>query len=186
MDTESDEHRDEAAPRAEEPIAATAAFSESFETLKRIVAGLGFGAADAQDILQDVYVQASQRGAALPAGQARAWLVRVTVNRGLLEHRQRKRFRRATARILRERPEGQASSPDALAEKAEEAAAVRQAMRELDEPLLVVMALRYSSGMDSTEIGEALAIPPATVRRRLHDARLILARRLMERGFGHD
>lgn len=184
MDAESDKHHGQTSPREDAVIPATAAFLESFETLKRVVAGLGLAAPDAQDILQDVYLQASQRGTPLPAGQAKAWLVRVTVNRALLEHRQRKRFHQLTTRIVRERPDRQAPSAESLAARAEELAAVRQAMQELDEPLLVVMALRYSSGMDSTEIGEALGIPPGTVRRRLHDARLILAKRLIERGFG--
>jgi RNA polymerase sigma-70 factor, ECF subfamily len=184
VDAESDKHHDETALRAGKVIPAGTAFLECFETLKRVVAGLGIGAADAQDILQDVYLQASQRGAFVPAGQARAWLVRVTVNRALLEHRQRKRFQQLTTRIARERNDRQAASPDSLAARAEEVAAVRQAMQDLDEKLLVVMALRYSSGMDSTEIGEALGIPAATVRRRLHDARLILAKQLVERGFG--
>ncbi len=57
-------------------------------------------------------------------------------------------------------------------------------MQDLDESLLVVLSLRYFNGMDSTEIGETLGFAPATVRRRLHDARLILAKRLIAKGFG--
>jgi RNA polymerase sigma-70 factor, ECF subfamily len=200
VDAGSDNHPEQAAPSAcghppasdagphgtapDGPIAATAAFLESFETLKRIAAGLGLGPADVQDTLQDVYVQASRRDMALPPKEARAWLVRVTVNRALLEHRQRKRFRQAATRMVQERPHREVPSPDALAEKDEQLTAVRQAMEQLDEGLLTVTVLRYFTGMDSTQIGQALGIPPATVRRRLHDARLILAKRLIEGGFG--
>ncbi len=74
-------HHDETALRAGQAIPAAAGFLESFETLKRVVAGLGFGANDVQDILQDVFVQAAQRSGTLPAKEAMAWLVRVTVNR---------------------------------------------------------------------------------------------------------
>lgn len=184
MDSESDKHQDATSPRAEPAIAATAAFAEAFERLKRVAAGLGLSPADSQDVLQDVYMQASRKGPALPPSQATAWLVRVTVNRALLEHRQRKRFGQAATRIVQERPHREVPSPDALAERAEDLAAVRQAMEQLDEGLLTVTVLRYFTGMDSTQIGQALGIPPATVRRQLHDARLILAKRLIERGFG--
>jgi RNA polymerase sigma-70 factor (ECF subfamily) len=184
VNAEPQRHPEEAAPRVDGVIAPAAAFVECFETLKRVAAGLGLDRADVQDVLQDVYVQASRRGKALPAKAATAWLVRVTVNRALLEHRQRKRFRKAADGIAREHRPQAPAWPDDLAEKAEDLAAARQAMQELDEDLLVVMSLRYFAEMDSGRIGEALGIPPSTVRRRLHDARLTLAKRLIERGFG--
>ncbi len=184
MNAESHEDPQEAAPSADGVIAPGAAFLECFETLKRVAAGLGLGREDVQDVLQDAYVQASRRGKPLPTREATAWLVRVTVNRALLEHRRRGRLRRAADRIAREHRPGSPALPDDLAEKAEDLAAVRQAMQELDEDLLVVMSLRYFAEMDSGRIGEALGIPPSTVRRRLHDARLILAKQLIARGFG--
>jgi RNA polymerase sigma-70 factor (ECF subfamily) len=184
VDAESDKHHDQAAPRVETSVPATTAFLDGFEMLKRVVAGLGLGTADAQDVLQDVYLQASQQGKSLPAGQARAWLVRVTVNRAMLEHRRRKRVHQATVRAAWDRTERETPQPDVAAERSEDLAAVRRAMQDLDESLMVVLSLRYFADLDSTQIGEALDLPPSTVRRRLHDARLILARQLTEKGFG--
>lgn len=184
MDAESDKHPDEVALCMDETVSATDAFIGCFETLKRVAAGLGLGRDDVQDVLQDVFVQAAKHGSDLPARQATAWLVRVTVNRALLEHRQRKRFRDASQRMAKERRNRETAAPDHLAEQAEALVAIRRGMRELDEALLMVMTLRYFTDMDSTEIGRTLGIPPATVRRQLHDARLILAKRLIAEGFG--
>jgi RNA polymerase sigma-70 factor (ECF subfamily) len=151
--------------------------------LKRIVAGMGLSPSDSEDVLQDVLIQALRK-----AGKYRSredsirWLIKVTVNRCLIEHRRRQTFRRRASEILKRRSE---AKTDSTAEKvivAEELEIVRESLQELDEILLMPMVLRYFCDLNSKEVGEILALSPSTVRSRLREARLILAKRLIERG----
>ena len=159
------------------------AFVQERVRLRRIVVGMGFGAADADDILQDVFVEARTRpGRCRGENEARRWLTRVTVNRCLGEYRRRKRFRCAAERIVRRQAQASPDTADAGAIRAEEVAAVQDAMRELDGPLLAPLVLRYFSGLNATEIADALELNANTVRSRLRKARLILAEKLIERG----
>ncbi len=75
--------------------------------LRRVVAGMGFEPADADDILQDVHMRALRsRRDYRGEDEARGWLLRVTVNRCRLEFRRRERFRRkATDMIARRQAE---------------------------------------------------------------------------------
>ena len=59
---------------------------------------------------------------------------------------------------------------------------MRQTMAELDPSLLELLVLKYFSGMDSNEIGRTLGLNASTARCRLREARMILARKLMQRG----
>jgi RNA polymerase sigma factor (sigma-70 family) len=153
--------------------------------LKCIVAGMGLSASDAEDVLQDVSVQAlKQRGAWQSRAEAVRWLTKVTVNRCLMHHRRRKRFSRSAAEIIKRRTENavEAAGTDEKAIAAEELEIVRQTLSELHESLLTIMVLRYFCRLNSTEIGHILALSPSTVRSRLREGRMILAKRLMERG----
>jgi RNA polymerase sigma factor (sigma-70 family) len=153
--------------------------------LRRVVAGMGFGAADGEDILQDVCAAMSQQGKLPPADEMGRWLVRVTVNRCLLEMRRMKRFTRAVTRLAGRQaaadraPQG----PAEQAIRAEEFEMVRGAMRKLDGPVLAAMVLTYYCGMDSTEVGRVLEANPSTVRSRLREGRIKMAEALLERGF---
>jgi len=147
---------------------------------------MGLAAVDAEDVLQDVFVEASKWTDRLndPEHAAR-WLMRVTVNRCLSEFRRRKVSQKA-AREIRHRQPSEASSaspsPEAVVSRREELAVVRGALRELDESLLSPLVLRYFCGLDSTQVGEILQLPASTIRSRLRDARMTLAKRLIERG----
>ncbi|MHC4285989.1 MAG: RNA polymerase sigma factor, partial [Planctomycetota bacterium] len=59
---------------------------------------------------------------------------------------------------------------------------MRETLHELDESLLTPMVLRYFCDLNSREVGRILAISPSTVRSRLREARMILAKRLVKRG----
>jgi RNA polymerase sigma factor (sigma-70 family) len=65
---------------------------------------------------------------------------------------------------------------------AEELEIVRQSLQKLDNSLLAPMVLRYFCDMNSKEVGEILALSPSTVRSRLREARIVLAKSLLERG----
>ncbi len=162
-------------------------FVESITHLRRVVAGMGFQAADAEDILHDVYVQASERP---PDDRSReetlGWLVRVTVNRCRLEFRRRKRFTAAASETARQPRRGSdegTGAGEGDPDVAEQRQAVRDALLGLDADLLAPMVLCYFCGMDSAQAGRVMSLPAGTVRTRLQRGRLVLARRLMSKGF---
>jgi RNA polymerase sigma factor (sigma-70 family) len=163
-----------------------AAFDLHAGRLRHVIAGMGFGPADSDDIMQDVMATAAERREELPPeDQIGRWLMRVTVNRCLLEFRRRKRFTKVILQLVRRHAEAGKSpqEPPEQAIRAEEFEMVRHSLRELDGPLLAAMVLTYYCGMNSTEVGEVLQVNPATVRSWLREARMKLAEGLLEKGF---
>jgi len=165
-------------------------FSTEILRLKRIIAGMGLDSSDGEDVLQDVSIRAlkqqksNSRIALLSREDSVKWLIKVTINRCLMEHRSRRTFRRHADEILKRRLETQKTSK-AASEKvivAEELEIVKESVQKLDDSLLAPMVLRYFCDMNSKEAGEILAISPSAVRSRLREARMILAKRLLERG----
>jgi RNA polymerase sigma factor (sigma-70 family) len=151
--------------------------------LKRIVAGMGLNAADSEDVLQDVSIRTLKQSQRFGTQQEYVrWLIRVTVNQCLAEHRRRRNFRRKAGEILKRRQQDKIYQTDKKAVRAEELEIVRESLQKLDESLLGPVVLRYFCDLDSKEIGRILEVNPSTVRSRLRDARLILAKRLLERG----
>jgi len=160
-------------------------FLAEFERLKRIIAGMGLSASDGEDVLQDVSIQAVKRaGKCLTKRDSIRWLIKVTVNRCLMEHRRRRSFRRLASEILKRRSETKTGSTTAenKAIVAEELEIMRKTLQELDGSLLTPMVLRYFCDLNSSQVGEILSLSPSTVRSRLREARMILAKRLVERG----
>jgi RNA polymerase sigma-70 factor (ECF subfamily) len=153
--------------------------------LKRIIAGMGFGATDCQDILQDVAIKAWRRPAKTQTAEhAAGWLIKVTVNQCLTEHRHRKRFCRAAAEILRRRSANadHSANPDDEAIDTEKLEIVLQTLQQVDGALLMPLVLRYFCDLKSEEIARILDQNPSTVRSRLREARMLLAGKLTERG----
>ena len=160
-------------------------FSAEMGRLKRIIAGMGLGASDAEDVLQDVVIQALRRaGKCQTKEDSIRWLIKVTVNRCLMEHRRRRSFCRRAPEILKRRSETKAdlTTADKNVIVAEEIEIMRETLQELDESLLTPMVLRYFCDLNSRQVGRILALSPSTVRSRLREARMILAKRLVERG----
>ena len=160
-------------------------FSAEYGRLKRIIAGMGLNASDGEDVLQDVSIKALKQTRALesPKDDIR-WLIKVTVNRCLMEHRSRRTFSRHAREILKRKLETQKTSKAAVENViiVEELEIVRECLQKLDDLLLGPMVLRYFCGLNSKEVGEVLALSPSTVRSRLREARMILAKGLIERG----
>ncbi len=153
--------------------------------LKRIVAGFGLSVQDGEDVLQDVSIQAlKQSGKYRNREDSIRWLIKVTVNRCLMEHRRRRSFRRRVGEILKRWSENKTASKrtDEKVIDAEELEIVRESLQELDDSMLGPMILRYFCDLNSKEVGEILGLNPSTVRSRLREARMILAKRLLERG----
>lgn len=162
-------------------------FTTELGRLKRIVAGMGLNASDSEDILQDVSIRALKHSKKLESRQDGVrWLIKVTINQCLMEHRSRKRFRRLAREILkrRQRRQGIAQAAAEKAIDAEELEIVRKSMKDLTDSLLAPMVLQYFCDLNSTEVGRTLGLNPSTVRSRLREGRMILAKRLIERGIG--
>jgi len=160
-------------------------FSAEMGRLKRIIAGMGLGASDAEDVLQDVVIQALRRtGKCQTKEDGIRWLIKVTVNRCLMEHRRQRSFRRRGSEILKRQSETNMhlTGTDEKAIVAEELEMVRNSLQELDNSLLAPMVLRYFCDLNSRQAGQILALSPSTVRSRLREARMILTKRLVERG----
>jgi len=160
-------------------------FLRELGRLKRIVAGMGLSATDGEDVLQDVAMQAlRQPGRCRTEEQSIRWLIKVAVNRCLTEHRRRRCFRRGAYKILKRRSEAKSHTirTDEKVIVAEELEMVRESLQELDDYLLAPMVLRYFCDLNSKEVGGILSLSPSTVRSRLREARMILAKRLLERG----
>ena len=155
--------------------------------LKRIAAGFGLSASDGEDVLQDVSIKVLERsGENRTHGEYIRWLIKVTTNRCLMEHRRRRSYHRQTREILKRRDEFK-TKPNRTDEKvinAEELEIVREILQKIDDALLAPVVLRYFCDLNSSQIGEILGLKASTVRSRLREGRMILAKNLLEQGVG--
>jgi RNA polymerase sigma-70 factor (ECF subfamily) len=124
-------------------------------------------ASDAEDIVQEVFVQAWRQAARFdPArGTPEAWLCTMARSRAL------DRLRRRAAR--REEP-GEDAPPAVAAPRNEEALAVRKALDLLSEVQRRALELAYYEGLTQTEIAARLGEPLGTVKTRIRSAMLRL------------
>ena len=160
-------------------------FMSHVERLRRLVVGMGLSAEDGDDILQDVYLEVIKRPPnACNDHQAQQWLMRVAVNRCILEFRRRKRHRRAEKKILEKWAdvEQRSCGPERQAIHTEEMKAMMECLDEMNESIRVPLVMKYYGGFDSNEIGEILELEPGTVRKRLYDGRIVLAKALLKKG----
>jgi RNA polymerase sigma-70 factor (ECF subfamily) len=149
-------------------------------TMARVAAAL-VGEADAEDAAQEALLRAWDAWPALrDAAAVRSWLLRVTVNvcrNWLAGH-----FGTDRQRTEPLRPDAGSAPHLALAGPGTvdhaERLDLRAAVMTLDDDLRYVVALRFYVGLDATEIGAALAVPPPTVRTRLRRALMLLRERL--------
>ncbi len=153
------------------------------EHLRRIAAGMGLTPNDTDDCLQDVSVTVLKQVKYFDTQQdCVRWIMRVTINRCLLEHRLRRSFLSKAAEIYRRQRKALPRSAANTAMVIEELALVRQGLSSLGDTHLAPMLLRYFCDCDATEIGRVLELKPATVRSRLREARLKLADTLLKKG----
>ncbi len=160
-----------------------AVFQNNLGQLKRIIAGLNLGPDDAQDVLQDVLVEVLNGKIKYQTkSSVTAWLCKVTINKCLAEHRRRGRFKRAAKHILQRKKHDNTPSktPDENAIQKEQLQMIRKALKNLDQHLLTPLVLRYFCDYKSTKIAEILNMNPSTVRARLRQARISLAKYLIE------
>lgn len=145
--------------------------------LVRLAAGMGLAMVDAEDALHDCYAALLERKAQLPCREdAQRWLTRVMVNRSMLHHRSRYRWRKVAAACSRLLAMGSQRT-----ETDEEL--LRRVLMDQPPEDRAMLVLRYFCEMDSMEIGKVFEMPAATIRSRVHRARLELGERLLAKGF---
>jgi RNA polymerase sigma-70 factor (ECF subfamily) len=152
-----------------------ALIAQHAERMIRVSAAI-VGIMDAEDAAQEAIVRAWQAWPTLRDRDAfSSWLLRITINVGRDWLRGRFGAHRRLNESLDE-TEREVDIPSALFSDdpgaSDHAAALdlRHAISQLDAELRTVVALRYFAGLDATEIGAALTVPPATVRTRLRRA----------------
>lgn len=151
--------------------------------LRKVVAGLGLRGGDAEDVLQTVSLKCLDHTTAFANRcQCRRWLIRVTTNECITEHRRVRRFRQHAPDIVERRQRPAVNGPVQSAVSSEQLEAVQEALRDLDEELLRPLVLKYFCDLSSAEIGETLDMPASTVRSALRKGRMALAKTLMQRG----
>ena len=160
-------------------------FIKQVQRLRRLVVGMGLGAEEGEDILQDVYIEAIRRPPKhRGAEELGRWLIRVTANRCLLEFRKRRHHQQAEVEVLQQwtKMKNAPLGPDKRAIHIEEIEAMRQCLSEMNESLRVPLVMKYFCELNSNEIGQILELKPGTVRKRLCKGRIILARTLLRKG----
>ena len=146
--------------------------------------------ADAADAAQDAFVRAYTSLSSF-RGDSRfsVWLYRLTNNICIDYLRRQKR--QNTVSMETEDEDGESTqldipdetwSPETLAERAEDARAVRAAMAALPDDLREILTMREIGGLSYEELADALGLELGTVRSRLNRARKKLCAILTESG----
>ena len=146
--------------------------------------------ADAADAAQDAFVRAYTSLSSF-RGDSRfsVWLYRLTNNICIDYLRRQKR--QNTLSLETEDEDGESTqldipdetwSPETLAERAEDARAVRAAMAALPDDLREILTMREIGGLSYEELADTLGLELGTVRSRLNRARKKLCAILMESG----
>ncbi len=149
----------------------TEALGEFYDLYAGLVNGLALrilrDASDAEDVVQEVFVQAWRQASRFDAlrGTPEAWLCTMARTRAL------DRLRRRVSR--REDREEAAPAPTATPKSAE-AIAVRKALDGLTEDQRRALELAYYEGLTQTEIAARLGEPLGTVKTRIRTAMIRL------------
>ena len=137
--------------------------------------------ADAEDIVQDTFVQAYLKLSTFRQHSAfYTWLYRIALNQVYTRgRRQRIRACLSHTRPLNadDRSDPHGTPVDEL-QRREEAKQIHQALNSLSEEHRTILVLRGVEGFDYDTIAELLELSAGTVRSRLHRARLELRNQL--------
>jgi RNA polymerase sigma-70 factor (ECF subfamily) len=141
--------------------------------------------AEAEDVLQDAYVDAYRHIRDFKGGaQVSTWLTRIVVNQALMHLRRHKRDRVVESfgdHLLAEPDDSEGNMPDEFTESPPSAtlrAEIRRMLEhridELPMAFRTVFVMREVEDLTVQETAECLSIPAATVRSRLFRARALL------------
>lgn len=160
------------------------------ERVYRLVLGITKNEMDAQDVLQDVFLNVYRKLEGFKGDASFAtWLYRIAVNQALMKVRARSSNQempggdKLSLDLLRESkspPSDWTDQADQLYEQAEMVEQIEKAVALLPEKYRVVFLLRDVEGLTTGEAAESLGIKDGTVKVRLHRARLFLRKKLEE------
>ena len=153
--------------------------------LYRIARAILKNDSDAEDVLQDAYLDAYRHIGEFRGGSELAtWLTRIVINQALMRVRKERRrssiipFRRAlvheTDSPEAQVPDQQSESPSASVIRAETRRMLERRIDELPVAFRTVFIMREVEEMSVEETARCLSITPATVRTRLFRARALL------------
>ena len=153
--------------------------------LYRIARAILKNDSDAEDVLQDAYLDAYRHIREFRGGSELAtWLTRIVINQALMRVRKERRrssiipFRSAlmheTDSPEAQVPDQQSESPSASAIRAETRRMLERRIDELPVAFRTVFIMREVEEMSVEETARCLSITPATVRTRLFRARALL------------
>lgn len=136
-----------------------------------VVLRFGVGRADAEEVVQDVFVRAWR---ALPRFEGRSklstWLFRIAFNEA---HRRLKRRGRESRPLDEEIPDA-GPSPQARAEATDLRRLLERGLRELPEHLRAAVVLRDVEGLTTAEAADVMGLGEAAFKSRLHRGRVAL------------
>jgi RNA polymerase sigma-70 factor (ECF subfamily) len=141
--------------------------------------------ADAQDVAQDVFLEAYRRLGTLQHPEKFAsWLYSITANLCKMWLR-RQRETVSIDEITQKEAynlfkNAQMQTPDYVCEQQELHEQVMEAIAQLPEPNRIVVTLCYIDGLSYKEISDFLDVPTGTVKSRLHRAKQILKKELVD------
>jgi RNA polymerase sigma factor (sigma-70 family) len=162
------------------------AFRLFIEKYQRLVAAIVFrmvyDAADREELCQEVFLKIFKNIGRFQGGaRVAAWIGRITSNT-CINHMRKKRLPLygdidAHGQGLENVPGGD-STPERLHELADLQRKLQDEIGRLPAPYRLALTLFHFSGMNYEEIGQALALPPGTVKSHLFRARQKLRERL--------
>lgn len=131
----------------------------------------------AWDVLQETWIAVSRDIRRLEDPAAfQGWAYRISSNKCRDWVRRRRRQRQADETYS----EQARNTEDAASEAGDLAATLQEALARLPGRDRAILSLRYAEGFDIAEIAEILAVPPGTVKSRLHYARRRLSQYVEE------
>ena len=130
-------------------------------------------AAQAQDVVQDVFLRLWRRPSAFDAsrGELGPYLRMMARSRALDLWREGRAAGRASDRlklaVAQEPAADEPDRPSARAERREQGAAVRAAVRRLPDPQREAVVMAYWGGLSADEIARAIEVPLGTAKSRI-------------------
>jgi RNA polymerase sigma-70 factor (ECF subfamily) len=125
---------------------------------------------DAQDIVQESFLRAVRFSDQCAQGRARPWLLQIVRNT-CHTWMARNRTSASPVEMLDQAPAPETTSPELIAQRRQDAGAVRRAIDLLPDEFREVIVLREIEGLAYKEIAEIAAVPVGTVMSRLSRAR---------------
>ncbi|MEJ7618007.1 MAG: sigma-70 family RNA polymerase sigma factor [Pyrinomonadaceae bacterium] len=147
------------------------AFADLYDRYSSILFGLLLrilnGRAEAEDVLQEVFIQVWQKAGDFNEDRGRAftWLVTLARSRAIDRLRATESRDRTAVRAARETIEGEINA-DEEAIRSEEGAFVRSALAEIPAEQKRTLVLAYFEGLTQSEIASRLNEPLGTVKTR--------------------